>query len=282
VTGVLPVRFRVAGAWLREYREAAGLELQDAASALGCDRSKVSRIEAGERGIPGAELGRLLDLYDAGPEGRDALIVLAGLGGAGGWWDEYRLILGPGYRDIAAAEYAARGIALYAPLRVPELLQDEDGARAAADADPCAPAGIAGIAASAAMARQDAILHRKAIPARVVIGEAALTSLPGSARRAQARHLLGLTARCAAALTVRLLPLPAAGGAAGGAGAFTLLRFSQAPAPGLALIDGPAGYVCLHDPGSVTAYHHAFTSLEALALPPEDTARVLTQMAGPA
>jgi len=33
----------------------ARLDLQDAATVVGCDRSKVSRVESGERGIPVAD-----------------------------------------------------------------------------------------------------------------------------------------------------------------------------------------------------------------------------------
>jgi transcriptional regulator with XRE-family HTH domain len=47
VTPALPLRQRLIGATLRRYREDAGCDLQDAARTLGCDRSKVSRIEAG-------------------------------------------------------------------------------------------------------------------------------------------------------------------------------------------------------------------------------------------
>jgi hypothetical protein len=36
---------------LRRYRENLGLLLEDAAEVLDCDRSKISRIEAGSRGI---------------------------------------------------------------------------------------------------------------------------------------------------------------------------------------------------------------------------------------
>ena len=43
----LSLRQRLIGATLRRYREDAGCDLQDAARTLGCDRSKVSRIEAG-------------------------------------------------------------------------------------------------------------------------------------------------------------------------------------------------------------------------------------------
>ena len=48
---LLSARMRIIGPALRRYREAAGYDLHDAADVLGCDRSKISRIESGERGI---------------------------------------------------------------------------------------------------------------------------------------------------------------------------------------------------------------------------------------
>ena len=51
------------GAALRRFREQAGYTLDDAARLLACDRSKISRIETGQRGIRPAELRDLLAGY---------------------------------------------------------------------------------------------------------------------------------------------------------------------------------------------------------------------------
>jgi DNA-binding XRE family transcriptional regulator len=48
----MPTRQRLVGWYLRDYRESAGYDLADAARVLGCNRSKISRIETGQRGIP--------------------------------------------------------------------------------------------------------------------------------------------------------------------------------------------------------------------------------------
>jgi transcriptional regulator with XRE-family HTH domain len=53
------VRCRLIGASLRGYREQAGRTIADAAQLLDCDKSKVSRIEAGTRGIRPEELRKL-------------------------------------------------------------------------------------------------------------------------------------------------------------------------------------------------------------------------------
>ena len=63
MTGSPPVRRRLLGSALREYRESLGYNLDEAARILECDRSKISRIETGERGIRPKELRELLTEY---------------------------------------------------------------------------------------------------------------------------------------------------------------------------------------------------------------------------
>jgi len=58
-----PVRRRLVGSALRRYRENFGLDLEDAARVLDCDRSKISRVETGQRGIRAFELRALLTEY---------------------------------------------------------------------------------------------------------------------------------------------------------------------------------------------------------------------------
>ena len=64
-----PVRRRLLGSALRAYRESAGYELSQAARILDCDRSKVSRIETGQRGISSGDLRELLTEYGVPGDG---------------------------------------------------------------------------------------------------------------------------------------------------------------------------------------------------------------------
>ena len=72
-----PVRRRLVGGALRRYRENLGYTLDDAARILECDRSKISRIETGQRGIRGKELRELLAEYGIGDEQQKILVALA-------------------------------------------------------------------------------------------------------------------------------------------------------------------------------------------------------------
>jgi transcriptional regulator with XRE-family HTH domain len=276
------VRCRLIGASLREYREQAGRTIADAAQLLDCDKSKVSRIETGTRGIRSEELRKLLDDYAADSSGREALEALATAGATRGWWDDFRALLTPGYRDIMATEHAAVSIAIYAPVGIPELLHGEDYARALAVAD-CGdvPAAVQARAVAATMARQRAILIARPTEITIILAAAALRQKVGEA--AVTRDQLHYLAELAAAhprVTIQLLPLTASLHAAGGSGTFSILRFSHDPAPMLVLADGPGGGTVLDNQDSVAAYGLAFDKVRCLALTPEESARWLQRMAG--
>src|SRR5580658_10734256 len=72
-----PARRRLVGTALRRYRENVGYALEDAAQVLECDRSKISRIETGQRGIRPKELRELLTEYGVGEQEQSALAMIA-------------------------------------------------------------------------------------------------------------------------------------------------------------------------------------------------------------
>jgi hypothetical protein len=148
VTVLLPLRQRPIGAALRRYREDAGFDQLDAARILDSDRSKICRIEGGERGIRLPELQALLSEYQADNAGRDTLEALA-RATRDGWWQQYKRVLTAGYVDLLAAESVAAQIMIYAPAIMPALLHADGYARAVATAAHCATPETADIAVTA-------------------------------------------------------------------------------------------------------------------------------------
>jgi transcriptional regulator with XRE-family HTH domain len=71
------------GAALRRYREDLGFILEDAARVLECDRSKISRIETGQRGIRPKELRELLTEYGVSEREQSTLTAIARAGSRG-------------------------------------------------------------------------------------------------------------------------------------------------------------------------------------------------------
>jgi transcriptional regulator with XRE-family HTH domain len=275
---VLSLHQRLIGTTLRRYREDAGYDLPEAARILRCDRSKIHRIEAGERGIRLAELRALLDEYGTDKRARDTLEALA-QATRHGWWQDYRRILSAGYVDLLIAESAAAQITIYAPLQVPELLHTEDYARAAALVSSGGSEEVADAAVAATMARQQAVLHESGMVVAVVLGEAALRQQVSGADvlRGQLRHLATL-ARGGFPAEIHVVPFTA--GVHGANGGFSVLQFGLVMPPGLVVVDGPAdGGIYLDAPESVAAYACAFSRLRELALSPQDSARMLREAA---
>jgi transcriptional regulator with XRE-family HTH domain len=146
------------GGALRRYRENLGLSLEDAARVLGCDRSKISRIETGQRGIRPEELSGLLTGYGV-PDSEQAILGrLAGRGPLRGWWDQYPGIVPEAAADYLVMEAAAAEVMTYDPQLVPDLVQIPAYARAAAAARADAAGHYPDHAAAAVAARQAAFL----------------------------------------------------------------------------------------------------------------------------
>src|SRR5258705_7427464 len=113
VTGEPPVRRRLVGGALRRYRENVGYVLEDAARVLECDRSKISRIETGQRGIRPKELRELLTEYGVPEQEQHTLTAIAQAGGRGGWQRHGGDALPSPYREYLALEQAASDIFIY-------------------------------------------------------------------------------------------------------------------------------------------------------------------------
>jgi transcriptional regulator with XRE-family HTH domain len=277
-----PVRRRLVGRALRRYRENLGYTLEDAARMLECDRSKISRIETGERGIRGKELRELLAEYGTAEEQQEILILLADPRGAFGWHRDYTDVLPGAWQDYLILETAASKIIGYEAQRVPGLLQTPAYARALAEADPSLDDAAWDRAAEAVVARQRAILGGDRRPeVHLVIGQAALHQQVGStAVMNEQLALLAGIANDSGLVTVRILPFESGAHAAAGDGSVGVLQFSGTPGLGLVHLGGVSGGVCLEGQGDLAAYAGVFDQLRAFALSPVQSALLLRGMAG--
>jgi transcriptional regulator with XRE-family HTH domain len=273
---------RLVGWCLRDYRESAGYDLAEAARILDCHRTKISRIETGQRGSHPKELRELLAKYDADPTAVEALAALARPHrNRDGWWTEYTSVLPEPYLELATAETTATAIMTYAPVQVPELLQTPAYAAAAAAASASVPEEQEAAVTAAVLARQRAALTERGPRLDVVIGEAALHQQAGDTAvlRAQLRHLAELAGH-RRHVTIRLLPFASRLPPAGGTGGFSVLRFGPAVDLGIVHVVGPDGGLFPADPHAAIGYLRAFDHLAALALSPEASTARLLKLAG--
>jgi transcriptional regulator with XRE-family HTH domain len=277
-----PIRRRLVGRALRQYRESLGYTLQGAARILECDASKLSRIETGQRGIRGKELRELFAEYGITRKQQAILTELADPRGAFGWHRDYADILPAACQDYLILETAAPKIAGYEAQQVPGLLQTPAYARALAETDPSLDDDAArDRAAEAVLARQRAILVERRPEVHLIIGEAALHQLVGS--EAVMNEQLAQLGRVAAEdgnVTVQVLPFESGAHAAAGDGSLAVLRFAGAPSLGLVHLGGISGGVCLEGKDDLAAYAHVFGQLRTFALSPAQSALLLRGMAG--
>ena len=280
MTGDAPVRRRVVGGALRRYREDIGYTLEDAARILECDRSKISRIETGQRGIRPKELRELLTEYGAPASEQLALVAIASRGGRNGWWHPYADIVTDAYLDYVIMESAASEIMTYEAQLIPDLLQTDDYTRAIAAAEPgyLTDQQREDAVAAQAVRRQAVLSGSRRIG--VVLGEGALHQAVGGSGvlAGQLSHLVELKAECPA-ITIQVLPFSAGARAAAGGGSLAILRFPDAPSLGVVYLDALSGGVYLESQADVARYVRAFALLRSSALSPADSDRLLRSLA---
>jgi transcriptional regulator with XRE-family HTH domain len=291
-----PVRRRLLGSALREYRENLGYNLDEAARILECDRSKISRIETGDRGIRAKELRELLTEYGVPPAEQEALLAIAHRGRDAGWWLDYRDVLTADAQDYVIMEIAAAEILGYEAAGVPELLQTPDYIRAVVAADTrYTSAGQRAHALDVLLNRQQTVLEGRAPSLDLVVTEGALRQVVGPPRvmreqlgrlAAIAEHEFadGLPAAQAPAgrrcvVSLRVLPFTAGAHAAAGSGPVTLLRFAEAPDIGVVHLAALSGGVSLAGRDVMTQYLRAFAQLRSASLTSSRSARLIRAVA---
>jgi len=281
MTDARPVRRRVLGAALRRFREQAGYTLDDAARVLNCGRSKISRIETGQRGIRATELQELLAEYGVDEPRRDALLTVAHQTRQAGWWQSSGHVRGDAYPDFAELGGAGTTICTYEAELLPGLLQTRDYARAIA---------------AASLVKESPDEHEEFVRVRLarqheltrdhhplqfwaVLGEAALRQMVGDrdVMRAQLHHLIDISDR---QRNVNLQVLPFAAGAhAATSGPFVIIEFADAPDLAVVYLEGQTGGIYLHGSEEVARYALAFEHLRAVALSPAATVGLIEEIA---
>jgi transcriptional regulator with XRE-family HTH domain len=292
MTGTPPVRRRLLGSALRGYREGLGYNLDEAARILECDRSKISRIETGQRGIRPKELRELLTEYGVPAAEQEALLAVAHRGRETGWWLDYRDVLSAGAQDYVIMEVAATDILIYEANQVPDLLQTADYSRAVAEADArYTSAEQQAHAREVKLNRQRVVLAGRAPGLDIVLTEGALRQTVGEPR--VMREQLGLLAAVAetgftdgqhdsevpdgrrSRASLRVLPFAAGAHAAAGSGSMTLLRFAETPDIGVVHLAALSGGVSLDGREEVARYLRAFAQLRSAALSPSRSAQLI-------
>jgi transcriptional regulator with XRE-family HTH domain len=274
------VRRRLIGAALRRHRESAGYSLEDAALMLDCDRSKISRIETGGRGIRAAELRELLTEYDIPAPDQDVLLSIAWQRGDYGGWAGYREVLPEAFLDYLIIEAAASEIITYQAQQVPALLQTEEYAGAVIAASADVPVAWRDKVAESVLTRQRMVLTERESPVDVLLAEGALRQ-PVGTRQVMRGQLVRLAHSAVndPHVTIRVIPYSAGANPGIGLGSPTLIRLGGLSDVGVVHLAGLAGGTLFDDPATVMAYGGALAKVGASALSPPESARLIAGLA---
>lgn len=275
-----PVQFRLAGALLRHHREAARWTLEEAAAELGCDKSKISRIETGHRRPVPGEMHELLAAYGVTGRERKAIAALTESARAG-WWSEYRGLLPGAMVDHALLESIADDVMVYEPQALPAFLQTCSYAASVTAADPSLETGEERRLAVLLAARRAASVRDQQHAAfTVVIGEAVLMQQVGGSEAMldQLSQLAGDGWELPAPATLQVTPFTAGAHPGIGAGPMSIMRFRDVTGIGAIYQGWSAAGVSVARQAELTAAVRRFEKLRDVALSPGDSLQLIRKV----
>ncbi|MET3985553.1 helix-turn-helix domain-containing protein [Streptomyces sp. NPDC098789] len=282
------VRRRKLGEELRALRDRSGLTSGEAARIVGWHQSKISRIETGRSGVKPEDVRLLLDAYGGvGAQQRALLEALsasaAGPGAETGrgpqWWHDYRGLLPQEYRDFISLEAGARSARTVELSVVPGLLQTPAYARAVTRAalgglpEPKVDALV-----DVRLARQSVLRTDPPLELSAVLDEAVLRrQIGGPGVMAEQLRSLVDVARLP---QVRLQVLPfSVGGHLGLTGPFVIFSFPNIADLDVVVLDHLTSSLYLERKEDLEAYSAAFRTIQAHALPPQDSSDLISALA---
>ncbi|MFF0211176.1 MULTISPECIES: helix-turn-helix transcriptional regulator [Streptomyces] len=275
---VLTQRQKRLGSELRRMRTAAGMSAEYAAGLLGVDRSRISNMESGQRGINAERLRKLACNCDCTDEAYvEALVEMAEPSQAG-WWERYRGSLPQGLLDISETEAYAVRLWGANTVHVPGLLQTPEHAMAIFRAVvPQLPEHEVALRLAHRTERQSVITRDDPVPYVAVIHEAALRMQFGGrdVARGQLKYLLEVSEWD----HVTVLVIPFDHGAFPGAGQTVV--YAEGPVRQLdtVQIDNSHGPDFLYAEGQLAKYRAQLDLLEGLALSPERSRDFIREIA---
>ncbi|WP_215547733.1 helix-turn-helix domain-containing protein [Amycolatopsis sp. CA-230715] len=278
-TGI-SIRQRRVSAELRALRLAKGLSCKDVAEGVDCSESKISRMETGHRGLQPDDVSAILGFLRASSALRKELLDLVRDGSRQNWHEIHTSIAteSTNWKDFIRLETDADTIRNYEAMLLPGLTQTRDYALEVMRAgDSRRSAEEMERMVAARMARQRRLVEPTAPELHYLIEETALTWRVGTpaTMRAQLRHLLHLAER--PKITVQVVPF-AAGVHPGMNGSFVIFGFPAEPP--VAYLESRGTSTFIEEADHVKTFQFAWQKLRAIALSPDDSARLITSVIG--
>lgn len=259
---------------LRRLRETARLATDEAAEAVGFDRSKVSRIENAKVTPTTNDVAKLLDLYGITSPTRESLLQLAKDAAKRGWWTAYGDVFTGTYIDM---EDSARRMHDWEVSYVPGLLQTSAYAAAVFRST------VPGISEEelekrvrARMARKPLLERSSAPELHAILDENVFRRVQGdgSVMHGQTSALLDAPAN----VTVQVVPY-SANWHPGMLGSFVVLEFDEDISSPKAYAETPGGDIYVESVEGVRRCSLIFQALQQAALSPTDSRAWISELA---
>lgn len=273
-------RRRLAGE-LRRLRERGELTIDAAAERLGWSTAKVSRIETARTGINAPDLTTMLDLYGVEQARREELHGLARAARKRGWWDAYADSTPSDYATYIELEAEAASLRSFNPLVINGLLQTEDYAREIIRAALMALSPPAEIQrrVEVRMTRQR-LLTQDDNPLNLwmIITESALRQQVGSPEVMAAQYAKLVEQSEQGNINIQVLPYTK-GAHPATAGQFAIMEFREPYDPQVVYVENMTSSLYVESEVEIYRYTLAFDHLRAMALDPDDSKKLISNMA---
>ena len=260
-TGSFTASRRELGSLLRSFRTDRGLTAEQAARRLGVSRSKISRLETGERGANHVDILRLCELYQVDEADRRRLTGLAAEGKQRAWWSPFNFP----HSEYIGLEAAASSISDWCLALAPGLLQTEQYARAVVRGSvPEKQTRVVDERVQERLDRQKLLYSEAAPRFEAILDESVLHRVVGSpaVMVGQLRQLLEMSEM--PQVTIRVVPYNA-GAVPAGVSKFRILRFALPNVSDIVQTEELTRHRNLGAPGEVEIYEETFRVLTDLS-----------------
>jgi transcriptional regulator with XRE-family HTH domain len=270
-------RRRLAGE-LRQYREVAGLTIDEVAAQLEWSNAKISRIENARVGVLPRDVKYLLNVYGIEGEPREVMLALAREAKQKGWWHSYGEAIPAWFEVYVGLESEAVTMDTYESEHVPGLLQTPDYARAVFQSFSINDETEIDKRVELRMARTERLTAPTALKFWAVLNEAVIHRRVGGAQtmRAQLEHLSDIAKR--PNVTLQVLPFDV-GAHPAMSGGFAILGFPEPSDPKVVFMEEQTGGLYLEKPHEIERYTLAFDHLRAAALRPSASQALIARVA---
>ncbi|MFI5822863.1 helix-turn-helix domain-containing protein [Streptomyces rishiriensis] len=273
-------RRRRLGTALREAREKAGINPEQAARTIHGDKSKISRIETGRHRVSRLELETLMDLFTVtDSKTRAWLVALSAEGQRRSWWRTHGDRLEQDFKELLTLEEDAQRIVAFQPQVLPGLIQTKDYAASVISSnDPALADEEVEFFTNVRLRRQEIFKRDTLTDYLCIVTEGVLRQRVGGAgvMKGQLHHLLEIGAN--SNIRIRVVPFSEPGYTGSSSGAFTLYSYPDQLDLDVVQVEYLDGALYLEEEKTVRKYRESLDLLRSSMLSTSESNDLISEI----